>query len=173
MTRRLLNLVTAVSLLVGVAAAVLWVRSYWVADAWGWSWETGAVQAGTANGRLRLAYVRLLDGSRYAPPHFAASHYPARLDPPTARLPATRFNLGFGGERQRTGGTDAGLALLPLWFVATAAGGAATLAARGARRRLRAERLRAGLCPSCGYDLTGTPDRCPECGAVAANGAAP
>jgi hypothetical protein len=35
-----------------------------------------------------------------------------------------------------------------------------------ARRKLRSERARLGLCRRCGYDLRGSASRCPECGKI-------
>jgi hypothetical protein len=44
----------------------------------------------------------------------------------------------------------------------------AVLATFATARRLRmSSRADDGLCVKCGYDLTATPNRCPECGAVA------
>src|SRR5256885_13157669 len=54
---------------------------------------------------------------------------------------------------------------VPYW---SAAGPLALVAALSITRILRRARSAAmGLCVKCGYDLRATPDRCPECGAVA------
>lgn len=54
--------------------------------------------------------------------------------------------------------------ILPWWFLT------AVLAALPVRwfltARRQSRRARLGRCPSCGYDLRETPDRCPECGTI-------
>ncbi|MGA2584176.1 MAG: hypothetical protein ABSG31_12935 [Tepidisphaeraceae bacterium] len=56
------------------------------------------------------------------------------------------------------------LAHLPLWLVLTMT---AILPISEARRFARAPRQsRKGLCPQCGYDLRATPNQCPECGTI-------
>lgn len=43
----------------------------------------------------------------------------------------------------------------------------ALMAYRLLRQRRRLLRSRAGLCPTCGYDLRASPEKCPECGTPA------
>lgn len=56
----------------------------------------------------------------------------------------------------------------PVWSLVLASGvfPALWLLTAGQRRWRHRRRSKKGLCVRCGYDLRGTPDRCPECGAA-------
>lgn len=76
--------------------------------------------------------------------------------------------LGFyasGNGHYYTGGTAWGfrgfaIHFAPLWWVTLPA----PLLALGYSGHRRRRRIAAGRCPTCGYDLRATPQRCPECG---------
>jgi hypothetical protein len=81
--------------------------------------------------------------------------------------------LGFGAEFEHGGRapgserrTTSGQVWVPSWLpAALAVLSPAVWVVKATRRRRRASRQRAGLCPACGYDLRASSGRCPECGA--------
>jgi hypothetical protein len=189
MKRRLLNAITAVSLLLCVAVCALWVRSY-ASDDQHLLWKPALPAS-----RSRSSYLecRAVKGQLWA------YGYRVPLDPPPpdphrpavwlwgteARdskwsffrlgLPALTVRAGFGWDRgpihlqsPADGREYIGLTWLmcvPLWSVALVLSlPPITGAVASARRRRHHRRAAAGLCQRCGYDLRATPGRCPECG---------
>ena len=172
MLRWLYNFVCALSLFLAIATCVLWVRSYWVADAWGWARDKTTIQWGVARGRLRIDTTQLGEEGGTWPAEWTLTHssYAAAIDPPTTRLPTTLWNLGFATEhRVQPRNFDSRLIIIPLWLPALILFTLAWRLHRHARMLLERERLRAHHCPTCNYDLRATPDRCPECGRVLEN----
>jgi hypothetical protein len=54
---------------------------------------------------------------------------------------------------------------VPFWFVILISAPVPSIwVVRRARQRKRLRRRERGACEQCGYDLRGTPERCPECG---------
>ena len=166
--RRLLNFLTALSLLLCMAACVLWVRSYFLTDAFGFGRATDGAAAptlsvyaaGLARGRVVLVLVHGLPPE--LTPQYAGAFY--RRDPPIdldreRPFPSMWNRLGFFLLEWPEQGV-----ILPLWTLGIVTAvlpscRAAAFARAGKRRRM-------GLCPRCGYDLRATPGRCPECGTV-------
>ena len=172
MARRLLNLLTLLSLLLCVAVVALWVRSYAVTQFLGWSDPSQFVGALSMRGLVRLehgtypnrdqglSYVAYPTRDRSAP-----GLWQEALARDRRRGPLRTIGVAYARVDYRPDGTRVRRALyVPHWLLA-----GATLAVPlwclchtiRARRRPTA-----GLCHACGYDLRATPDRCPECGAV-------
>ena len=184
---RLLNIVTVLSLLLCVAVVAMWVRSYWCfdqlfrqrLDAGG---RLRGVQVQSYRGALAI-HMLLLDRTFAGAERLADGFHHTRLrggpgwgayDPTTTKVHA---GFGSGGFRYRIGTGPPGSAgaqiiwgTARVWVVpyyALALATAALPAARAWRRWKRRREHPPGSCPSCGYDLRATPDRCPECGKVA------
>ena len=156
MTRRPPNFLAASLAVLAVVAAGLWVRSAWRTDA---AWYAAAHHTFGANseaGRVVLVWAK-------GP--FPPLGFDAHSD--RHRSPLWHHAKHLLVFRAFDSGRDSWAVQFPHWSVAAAA----SLTALWLRRRDR--KRRAGLCPSCGYDLRATPQRCPECGGVpAAAGAA-
>ena len=194
MRRRLLNLLTALSLLLAAAVVVLSVRSYDRAD---WvQWQRSRL----TGPRQHLVVIELFaaHGLLVFTGNTQRAHSPAHAGDEEAELIAGRGRPdgvrldrfqphalldgltdsdfwprhGFLAE---TRGFDAGaeggswytVVTVPLWALAVLA--ALLPAARLPPYARRRSRTRRGVCPRCAYNLTGNVSGvCPECGSSAA-----
>ena len=177
MTRRLLNLLTALSLLLCVAVAALWVRGQWYFDEVAFTNGDGdgfAVSSGGRGGGVECSVRRVSQttdsGRRLSTQSAAHSAWWVRM----VGVRSTR--LGFGADRLKIGVVrgqcvkvlDYSGVVVPHWALLIVLSALPVVCGfRWACQYMRQGRPAAGLCPACGYDLRATPDRCPECGTAA------
>ena len=150
MRRHLLNLLTALSLLLCVAVCGLWVRSYLGPDYVHYTsprqWCLSVI---SGHGTLDILYIPHWPQD----PELTRGRYDANI------YYGTRYSkrfLGFGTGVQHTVGRDVNM---PHWFLTCCAGVAPARLVRSWRRHRQRS---PGLCGRCGYDLRATPGRCPE-----------
>jgi hypothetical protein len=169
--RRLLNFLTALSLLLCVAAGALWVRSYMVADVWEWvdlPRDLRVVTLFTHRGVIWLSVRTGGPVSIRGPKR--QRWFEHSTNPPQGSSSCVEQTfwqtLGFDHELADSPmfGKYREHWQIPCWLPLLAV----TPATGALLSRLRRRRRRSGRCGSCGYDLRATPDRCPECGMEAA-----
>jgi hypothetical protein len=189
MKRRLLSLLTSLSLLLCVAACLAWLRSYGTRTAsefvrrgvrWeavserGWLSLSNEPQLQEEARQWCAEYDRLLhDLTRQIGEHGAAMREAGRagFGADDQRLSTAKRLLAHTRQRNAAvaaHGCSPRTRTLKVQYlvphalpVAVAAGMPAMWLARWRRQRRR--RLQ-GRCPACVYDLRATPARCPECG---------
>jgi hypothetical protein len=178
MKRRLLNYLTALSLLLCVAVVGLWVRSYSCRDRFMFTSMPGRAIIRTPRGHLAFGLSLGGDWSSEwgiqfkhgAPPEdptqlvddfLNASEYPFTL------LTGCGFTWLNSAGQSYSGFRSFYVLVIPCWSACVVF---STLPAIFVIRRLVSRAaVQKHHCRECGYDLCATPDRCPECGAVAAS----
>jgi predicted Zn-ribbon and HTH transcriptional regulator len=190
--RRLFTLSSAVSLLLCAAVCVMWVRSYF-------RYDTAALGTGTnrpldrrdyhvllARGRIaflvKTFQIRSIPLAGIAEQGWSFESFPLgedvdlakslywRLDPPNMTF-IFGFGYGYVSRAWNNGAITKEVAVMVPHAAVVLVTAMLPVAWVLHHRRERG-RNRTGRCPSCGYDLRATPDRCPECGRGAGEDAA-
>jgi hypothetical protein len=168
MRRKLFTFTAALSLLLCVAACVLWVRSYRIVDICQ-KHRAGRYRQIVSSGgllQLELGPTRLPDATTW-------TSRPGRY---INLGPAAKVDWRFH-QFMSLSGTTKGVPqrfsqlMAPHWSLALLFGMLPAVWAVVWLRRRR--RFGAGRCSACGYDLRATPERCPECGTVSAGAPRP
>ena len=185
--------IVALSLLLCVASCALWARSYFVGDSLLYQyprdingttcWDMHHVMLGRGSFVYNFLFQYDLD-LRTAifygedSPHGRRADWsrfqhrrgePVEPDPNFSRTDDPKWGfkyVHFVNPQPGLPPHGAGyLLIFPMWLPTVAF--AALPAVRFVQRTRRRRRTQLGLCRACGYDLRASPERCPECGAIA------
>jgi hypothetical protein len=174
--RRLLNALTTLALLLSLATAVLWVRSYLWTDRIFWQTAQSLRWAQSRRGDVLTQFEPAstddprtfgFESQRYGVPGTPRRGYDLRgVSFPS---PPNVIELHqFAGFWYCTLGGPSGVWVtaiaIPYWSLLTLC--LLLPALRGWQMLRTRKRRNKKLCPTCGYDLRATPDRCPECGTL-------
>ena len=187
MRRRLFILCSILSMVLCTVIIVIWVRSYWWADALGYRRESkangcilhngfvlGSARGGLEAGIIHAVNIRFPDEfPRGITWHTeVASEYLSlggNFGPPSESFwKKLGFEIGAGGFENGSGeqlrSEHVAAAIVPCYFLTILASTLPCLWMAGRLKRQR--RLRHHLCVECGYDLRASTERCPECGTL-------
>jgi hypothetical protein len=163
--RIVLNGLTGLSLVICVAAAAFWVRSYWFSEAWSVWHKDLTLDAGTLRGTFVFKWTRQPDAG-YATGLHSSYLAGSPVDPPRVLTPDQWRWHGFEFSRDAEpllSFTEVFVMMPPVAIVFLS--GLLPLIRIFAHHFHR--KNVAGHCAACGYDLRATRDRCPECGTPA------
>jgi hypothetical protein len=168
LARILLNALTTLSLLLCLASAVVWVRSYWRLDEVTWDQAAGPGADGSffeflcggGGAAIRVGSSRPLLATWEGSGGWHWWRWYGNRPRFAGGWGANRW--GFNYDSREDPGVRWWAVVFPLWLptIFFALLPLARLALSIRRRR----RNRKGRCKNCGYDLRATPERCPECG---------
>jgi hypothetical protein len=159
-----------------MAVCVLWARSYWLRESYQWAHGNGVQWVETLQGHLALGAFA---GNDFSPPSYPYGLKYTRDEPAPpfnsfiflntevgdSFVEWERYGFAWYSIRNTRLRIFHGQLVAPFWSVAVLT---AVLPLAWTKKRWSESRRRkrVGLCPSCGYDLRATPDRCPECGMI-------
>ena len=179
----LFNAIAFASLLMFLAVAGLWIRSYFVKDTFfkfGWWFDPNGSGQTSRRINLRQEVLDLADGrvefelldqysgtiDRNGFDNFVKRESPFWAAYPFHKTSHEHMGYFFWRYLNQRGlpGRHQIMIRLPLGVFQITCGFplACFIAARARNKR----RLMEGHCQTCGYDLRATPDRCPECGTI-------
>ena len=153
------HIITALSLVPAVLVAAMWARSYWRHDAADRRSADSYLGFGSISGWLYVAHSPAWVNDLRDNP-LPLSDWAVRSEPAEGSWAPILEDQGWFVSNLF--GTHA---RCPYWLALIAASTPPAWLSWHRHRRRRALRD-AGKCVACGYDLRGTPGRCPECGAA-------